>query len=994
MKRKSFWIASFAALAAASTVLGACSQAEIEYPVVVSFDINCEAEGIAPDPILLNVGEAYGTLPVLTMENEGFNFAGWNTRPDGTGRMIDEESIVSVTSGDHALYAVWEGKEYQVSFDLGGGNINGVTQVSSRTVNYGEMYGSLALPADPVKTMHTFKGWYTQPNGEGEKVTISSMVRIADNHKLYAYFKPLTMNYDFSDPTQVEDFYAYTAGLQYEYVEGTDGNYLEVRNISDDPKGALVLDMFMTAGTKIELEVEFVGVIDEVDFTQTNQDEYALRAGFFCYGANADGSNLTTFTLGTPGAQGTPEHVNKWYWGQGGRSNALWEKDFWNNGNIKYTVNILEDCHGLQMMMEFGRKNQPFDGYTDYVNDKSLWVNNVFRIKAINIDYVQPEEDLPDGETVQVNFDWNYETDKAVPTSFTAVTGASIGELPEGHEREGCEFIGWNTKADGSGKMYDPDRLLTSTKETMTLYAIWEGYDYDVSFDLCGGSYDGDDDVGSELVTFGEKYGSAVDFVPEKDNASFGGWFLNPEGHGSPITSSSIVNVANSHTLYAVYIDNVELVNEFDFSSPTHALYFTSNTGVLTYGYKQDERGGYLDIANYSDGPSGEIILMKPLKAGTTIEVDMEFIGSVNYDLGVKAGAFFYGAKENGENWDSHALGMPGAEGTPEYVNLWYWGQGARNDPWEAAVWNDGHMRFTVTIYEDVYGIRIMMEFGKRTISADGQIDYSKELWENNKWRINSLKFNLGGIDTEVSYDLQGGNVNGATTMASVAKVTGQTYGTLASPKKDGHEFIGWNTKADGSGETITADSIVKNTTPHTIYAIYKKLRSVYDFTTADQLEDFYNINNNAAWEIVTDASGTYLKMKSTTSDRKQANFTLRNMILKAGSKVEFDVEFVGTYDSDNRAGFFAYGAEANGTQWKGRELGIPGAEGTPQEVNNWYWGQGHHNKESSSVWKNGKFTATMNVLEDCYGAFVWMQFGTGSADAYWKITQIRVTRA
>ena len=993
MKRKNFWITSLAALAAASTVLGACSQAEFSYTVTVGFDINCAAVGTAPEAIYLNVGETYGELPVLTMENEGFTFAGWNTRADGTGRTITADSIVGVTSGNHTLYAVWSGKEYQVSFDLGGGNINGVTQISSRTVNYGEMYGSLAIPADPVKPMHKFKGWYTQPNGQGEKVTISSLVRSAQDHKLYAYFKPLTMNYDFSDPSQAEDFYAYTAGLQYEYVESADGNYLEVRNTSDDPKGALVLDMFMTAGTKIELEVEFVGVIDEVDFTQTSQDANALRAGFFCYGANADGSNLTNFTLGTPGAQGTPDHINKWYWGQGGRSNASWEKDFWNNGNIKYTVTIWEECHGLQMMMEFGRKNQEFDGYTDYVNDKSLWVNNCFRIKAINIDYVAPEVDLPDGEEVAVSFDWNYETDKEVPASFTGVTGSPIGELPEGHERAGCEFIGWNTKADGSGKMYDADRLLTSSKEAITLYAIWEGYDYDVSFDLCGGMYDGDDDVSSELVTFGEKYGSVLDFVPEKENATFGGWFLNPEGLGNPITSNSIVNVAENHTLYAVYIDDVTLVNDFDFSSPTHALYFTSNTGVLTYGYKADERGGYLDVANYSDAPSGEIILMKPLKAGTTIDVDMEFVGSVDYSAGVKAGAFFYGTRQDGENWDSHALGVPGADGTPDHINKWYWGQGARNDPWETAIWNGGHMRFTVTIYEDVYGIRLMMEFGKRTLE-DGQIDYTKQLWENNKWRINSLTFNLAGIETQVSYDLQGGNVNGATTIATKQTLTGQTYGTLAEPKKDGFEFIGWNTKADGSGETITEDTIIKNTAAHTIYAIYKQLRNVYDFTTADQLDDFYNVNGNAAWEIVTDESGTYLKMTAATSDTKQAHFTLRNMILKAGSKVEFDVEFIGSYTSDERAGFFTYGAKENGRNITSGALGTPGAAGTPDEVNKWYWGQGYHNNDSSRYWKNGRFTIEMNILEDCYGVYVWMQFGTGSADAYWKVKQIRITRA
>ncbi len=965
----------------------------------VSFDYNFDTTESPLPSVEVTAGKTYANLPSPTVEKEGCHFVGWNTRADGLGKSISADSIVNYSVGDHVLYAVWAGNEYTLSFDLGGGNINGATQISTRKVTYGEIYGMFAIPSDPQKYMAKFGGWYLNPNGDGSPITINTLVREPGNHTLYAIFRDIRFHYDFTDPTEIKDFYSYGNSLDYQIVQGENNNYLEISNTSQNPTGYLVLDSVFTAGTKITIDAEFVGTVDDVEIDDRELEEKKVKAGMFCYGANGDGSSVNRGELGVPGAPTTPDHVNKWYWGQGARTDP-WEKDVWNGGHMVFVVNILENCYGLQFMMEFGKRkvrDVPDELGVDWDTDTSLWHNNKWRINSIDIDYVMPEPELPAGTEVKINFDLNYQTDETAPESVTAIVGDEIENLPELEDRDGYSFVGWNTSPDGKGKTYSDGRNLISTKEEITLYAIWEGDLVNVSFDLCGGNYKGVTELESVNVQLGTPYTDELIVTPTKDGFNFGGWYLNPNGEGKAITGATTVETIEDHTLYAYFIEKVDNINYFDFSNPSHAMYFTALNG-LSLGYKSDERGGYLDVSSNSESPSGQIALMKPLTAGTTVDVDLEFIGEVD-DVSsteatkLRAGAFFYGAGENGFGLDTHALGVPGAAGTPDYINKWYWGQGARNDPWETGVWNNGHIEYTINILEDCYGISIYFEFGVKK-DASGAVILDSSLWENNKWRINSIIVSVPGIETEYSFELNGGNVNGATSLDKVETVTGNTYGNLPTPEKDGYMFVGWYQTANGTGKPVTADTVVKNGKAHTLYAIFKEIRLVYDFTTPDQLNDFINVHDGANFEVVTDGTGTYLKVSSLSNTSLNAKFSLVNIFLEAGSSVEFDVEFVGTYDSSNRAGFFTYGAKQDGSNIVSGSLGIPGADGTPDSVNKWYWGQGYHSNDSSSLWQNGKFTVTTNILEDCHGVYCWAQMGNDAENGYWKITAIRINLA
>lgn len=75
--------------------------------------------------------------------------------------------------------------------------------------------------------------------------------------------------------------------------------------------------------------------------------------------------------------------------------------------------------------------------------------------------------------------------------------------------------------------------------------------------------------------------------------------------------------------------------------------------------------------------------------------------------------------------------------------------------------------------------------------------------------------------DVTVTFD---GNTSGSTVSPTSKTVTvGSVYGTLATATADELTFKEWNTSADGSGETITSDSVVTVGSDHTLYAIWSQ---------------------------------------------------------------------------------------------------------------------------------------------------------------------------
>ena len=100
------------------------------------------------------------TLP--TPVKDGYIFVGWYDNPEGTGT-----ALTSIPAGwQGTLYAIWrEADPADVTWVLNGGNV-GTTKLPE------EITGAPYTLPTPTRTGYVFLGWYDNPNGTGEALTV------------------------------------------------------------------------------------------------------------------------------------------------------------------------------------------------------------------------------------------------------------------------------------------------------------------------------------------------------------------------------------------------------------------------------------------------------------------------------------------------------------------------------------------------------------------------------------------------------------------------------------------------------------------------------------------------------------------------------------------------------------------------------------------------------------------------------------------------------
>ncbi len=140
--------------------------------------------------------------------------------------------------------------------------------------------------------------------------------------------------------------------------------------------------------------------------------------------------------------------------------------------------------------------------------------------------------------TITVSFDANAEDATGTMDSQTvSIDGGTLN--PNEFKRVGYVFVGWNTKADGSGASYE-DKGMIYADEDITLYAQWEIQTFTITWDIEG-----------ETETETYPYGATpCHAVPEKEDDAqysytFIGWF--PEI--TVVTGDATYNAAFEPTL-------------------------------------------------------------------------------------------------------------------------------------------------------------------------------------------------------------------------------------------------------------------------------------------------------------------------------------------------------------------------------------------------------------------------------------------------------------
>ena len=139
----------------------------------VQFDRNApDATGsMDPQSFAYDVAQ---NLTANTFTRAGYEFTGWNTKPDGTGDSVTPDSEVALKPQTTTLYAQWKALPASLAYDANRTDATGstpdTTGVTDQTVTVSEN----GYKVDGW----TFTGWNTKPDGTGDNITPDSEVAL------------------------------------------------------------------------------------------------------------------------------------------------------------------------------------------------------------------------------------------------------------------------------------------------------------------------------------------------------------------------------------------------------------------------------------------------------------------------------------------------------------------------------------------------------------------------------------------------------------------------------------------------------------------------------------------------------------------------------------------------------------------------------------------------------------------------------------------------
>jgi len=840
-----------------------------------TYTISYDANGGAGSPE--SQTKYYGisqTLSNIIPTKEGYTFIGWSTDVSATSATYSAgENYTS--NEDITLYATWEGNNYAITFNPNGGSFESTTfttvgeteyTVSSDGAYKIEVWGASGGDSYGMKNGTVHKGGYG-----GYSV---GKVTLSQNSKLYVNVGGQgTTTYQ----TLVNVAGGYNGGgtvvadLSYDWYTGhgggTGGGATHIATISgelsslESYKGSLYEDGSAYNSSNILIVAGGGGGGGDFYYTSNGVTRYAEggSGGGYVGGALVNSyqqwcDNLSVSTQTSAGATSGGAGA----FGLGGTSSSGGGGGFYGGGS----------CNG-------GTGGTGYIG-SSLLTDKYMYCYNC---ETIDSEHIKTYTTTNVSSTPTSNYakTGNGAAKITKINEIKKVTnGIAYGELPI-PEKTDYIFVGWNTKADGTGTTIASDSIVNINNDT-TLYAIWKVSVVNVTFDANGGiiettsfttvgqnTYNVPSNGTYKLEVWGASGGDS--YGMKNGTVHKGGYGGYSVGKVTLSQNSKLyVNVGGQGT--TTYQTSVNVSGGYNGGG--------SVVADLTWGSGHGEGtgGGATHIATIS----GQLSTLESYK-GTLYEDGSTYNSSKILIVagGGGGGGDFYWA-DNGTT--RYAEGGSGGG----YIG------GALVNSY--AQWCDNLSVSTQTSAGATSGGAGTFGLGGSSSAGGGGGFYgggsctggtggtgyigSSLLTDKYMYCYNCETTDSEHIKTYTTTNVSAAPIsnyvktgNGAAKISKLSEskkaTNGMTYGTLPTPTKDGYTFVGWNTKADGTGSTITSASIVNLSGATTLYAMwdlgpytinYNLLYGLNDVSTTTSDYMNYSVSNGVVTVTATSDDG------------------------------------------------------------------------------------------------------------------------------------------
>jgi uncharacterized repeat protein (TIGR02543 family) len=485
----------------------------------------------------LSLRDTYEDLPTPT--RDGYIFDGWSASKTGGSIVKNGDKLIS--KGNHTLYAQWTGMSYRIVFNANGGS----GSMSSLACQYDKNY---RLPSNTFKAPsgYKFKSW--SPYQDGHKLNFPdtaclSVVPPQNGYELilYAQWEEIeyVVHYDANGGT----------------LQANDGLFTkQYSNLPTPVRTGYVFTGWYSSksdGTKAENGKNLVSKKDHTLYAQWKAIKYNI-----VFDANGGTGKTNKMTCSYDKSYKLTSNAFK---AKEGYAFAGWNTapdgsgiPFANASSIKnlsYTDNdsvvlyaqwsvlayiVTFDANGGtspsdEIVVSARYKDLPtpvrngyvFNGWYSSKNGGKRALNDKQLISKKNHTLYAHWSPLK----YTISFDAN--GGKGKMGTMKCTYGKAYKLTKNSFKAAGYSFVGWNTKANGSGTFYtnnDSVKNLMSVEGNVVLYAQWVPITYSVTFDSKGGSQ-----VQQQTIYFNpnqNKFERAlVPYEPTRDNYTFVGWY-------------------------------------------------------------------------------------------------------------------------------------------------------------------------------------------------------------------------------------------------------------------------------------------------------------------------------------------------------------------------------------------------------------------------------------------------------------------------------------
>ena len=454
--------------------------------------------------------------------------------------------------------------------------------------------------------------------------------------------------------------------------------------------------------------------------------------------------------------------------------------------------------------------------------------------------------------------------------------------------RDGYIFLGWSTLTNATNPTYDVGGTYT-VNASITLYAVWKLAGDNVVLNAQGGI----------IESFGYSEPTQHTFVAKTDGSyKLEVWGAQGGNAASSIVggyggySTGIINLSKNDKLY-IYVGGAG--EDGKTSNTKYSTVGGYNGGGKGYvgstAYAVGGGGGASDIRYFGDiTPSNDDLVWNSELGLNSRIIVAGGGGGVSYYTSVKKtstighGGGYIGVDAKGNNDGTYTTASGGTQtgiGT-EGGTLGGFGFGANSTTSSRGGGGGGWYGGNINTYSAGGGSGYI---GSSLLSSKAMYCYNCLTSSD----VDTLTYSTTNVSSyPKSYYAKEGD--GAVKIGIMNKefevTSGSSYGELPVPSRNGYVFLGWNTKSDGTGETITSDTIYSDTSVKTLYAIWEQndvsLISEYSCANETVGED-YMFTYSGDCSVHDDGDGNWRVKFLTDGDLTMTNNTMIDAFLVGG---------------------------------------------------------------------------------------------------------------